>query len=51
MLLASDVQAGVVVDREGRLRGVVTADSIGEQMRDGLPRRTRAPAAREAAVR
>jgi osmoprotectant transport system ATP-binding protein len=51
MLLASDVQAGVVVDRDGRLRGIVTADSIGEQMRDGLPRRTRAPAAREAAVR
>jgi osmoprotectant transport system ATP-binding protein len=33
MLLASDVQAGIVVDDEGAVRGLVTANMIGERMR------------------
>jgi osmoprotectant transport system ATP-binding protein len=33
MLLASGVQAGIVVDEKGRYRGVVTADMITERMR------------------
>ena len=33
MLLASDVQAGVVVDDAGAVRGLVTADMISERMR------------------
>jgi glycine betaine/L-proline transport ATP binding subunit len=33
MLLASDVQAGIVVDDAGAVRGLVTADMIGERMR------------------
>ncbi|HUQ42835.1 MAG TPA: ATP-binding cassette domain-containing protein [Candidatus Limnocylindria bacterium] len=33
MLLASDVQAGIVVDGEGAVLGLVTADMIGERMR------------------
>ncbi|MEO8272722.1 MAG: ABC transporter ATP-binding protein, partial [Chloroflexota bacterium] len=33
MLLASDVQAGIVVDGAGAVRGLVTADMIGERMR------------------
>jgi hypothetical protein len=33
MLLASDVQAGVVVGDGGAVRGLVTADMIGERMR------------------
>ncbi len=32
-LLASDVQAGIVVDEKGRYRGIVTADMIAERMR------------------
>ena len=35
MLLATDVQAGVVVDDAGAVRGLVTADMIGERMRNG----------------
>jgi len=34
MLLDADVQAGLVVDRNGALQGLVTADSIAEFMRD-----------------
>jgi osmoprotectant transport system ATP-binding protein len=33
MLLASDVQAGIVVGDDGAVRGLVTADMIGERMR------------------
>jgi osmoprotectant transport system ATP-binding protein len=33
MLLASDVQAGIVTDDVGAVRGLVTADMIGERMR------------------
>ena len=33
MLLATDVQAGIVVDEKGRYRGIVTADMIAERMR------------------
>jgi osmoprotectant transport system ATP-binding protein len=33
MLLATDVQAGIVVDDAGAVRGLVTADMIGERMR------------------
>ena len=33
MLLDADVQAGIVVDRNGRLRGLVTVDEIAAQMR------------------
>jgi osmoprotectant transport system ATP-binding protein len=33
MLLASDVQAGIVVDDAGAVRGLVTTDMIGERMR------------------
>ncbi len=33
MLLASDVQAGIVVDDAGAVRGLVTADMIAERMR------------------
>jgi osmoprotectant transport system ATP-binding protein len=35
MLLASDVQAGIVVDDAGAVTGLVTADMIGERMRAG----------------
>jgi osmoprotectant transport system ATP-binding protein len=35
MLLATDVQAGVVVDDAGAVRGLVTADMIAERMRNG----------------
>jgi osmoprotectant transport system ATP-binding protein len=35
MLLATDVQAGIVVDDAGAFRGLVTAAMIGERMRDG----------------
>jgi osmoprotectant transport system ATP-binding protein len=33
MLLATDVQAGIVVDQKGRYQGIVTADMIAERMR------------------
>ena len=33
MLLASDVQAGIVLDDAGCVRGLVTADMITERMR------------------
>jgi CBS domain-containing protein len=33
MLLASDVQAGIVIDGRGAYRGIVTADDIAERMR------------------
>ena len=33
MLLATDVQAGIVVDNAGAVRGLVTADMIAERMR------------------
>jgi osmoprotectant transport system ATP-binding protein len=35
MLLASDVQAGIAVDDDGAVRGLVTADMIGQRMRPG----------------
>ena len=35
LLLDSDVQAGIVVDRRGATLGIVTADEIAEQMRTG----------------
>jgi CBS domain-containing protein len=37
LLIDSDVQTGIVVDRDGRLRGVVTVDSISQATRDGSP--------------
>ena len=37
MLLASDVQAGIVTDDAGAVRGLVTADMIGERMRPPPP--------------
>jgi osmoprotectant transport system ATP-binding protein len=41
MLLDADVQAGLVVDRKGALRGLLTADTIAEFMHDtGAPERT-----------
>ena len=33
MLLDAEVQAGIVVDRTGRVRGLVTVDQIAEFMR------------------
>ncbi len=33
MLLEEDVQAGIVVDRTGALRGVITMDQISERVR------------------
>ena len=33
MLLDADVQAGVVTDRTGRLRGIVTADMVADWFR------------------
>jgi CBS domain-containing protein len=42
MLLAADVQAGLVVDRDGRLQGMLTVDDVAERSRDaGM---TRSPA-------
>jgi CBS domain-containing protein len=35
LLLDADVQAGIVVDREGRALGVVTVEMIAEVMRQG----------------
>ena len=37
MLLASDVQAGIVVDRRGAYLGLVIADAIAERMRPPVP--------------
>ena len=37
MLLASDVQAGIVIDGRGAYQGLVTADMIAERMRAGRP--------------
>jgi osmoprotectant transport system ATP-binding protein len=37
-LLDADVQAGIVVDREGRSLGVVTIDSIATLLRDSRPK-------------
>ena len=37
MLLASDVQAGIVIDSRGAYRGIVTADVIAERMRPPRP--------------
>jgi osmoprotectant transport system ATP-binding protein len=37
MLLATDVQAGIVVDEAGAVAGLVTADMIGERMRAAAP--------------
>jgi osmoprotectant transport system ATP-binding protein len=42
MLLEADVQAGIVVDRNGVARGLVTADTIADEMRSGSA--TSAPA-------
>jgi hypothetical protein len=33
-MLDADVHTGIVVDREGRLRGLVTTDMIGGFLRD-----------------
>jgi CBS domain-containing protein len=33
MLLAGDVQAGIVIDSRGAYRGIITADQIAERMR------------------
>jgi osmoprotectant transport system ATP-binding protein len=38
LLLDADVQAGIVVDRTGRVRGLVTANLIAAQLQDGPPR-------------
>jgi hypothetical protein len=35
LLLDSDVQTGIVVDRRGAVLGIVTADTIAERMRGG----------------
>jgi osmoprotectant transport system ATP-binding protein len=35
LLLDSDVQSGIVVDRRGAMLGIVTADMIAEEMRSG----------------
>jgi Mg2+/Co2+ transporter CorB len=35
LLLDSDVQTGIVVDRHGAMLGIVTADMIAERMRAG----------------
>jgi len=35
LLLDSDVQTGIVVDRHGAFVGIITADMIAERMRDG----------------
>ena len=35
LLLDSDVQAGIVVDRDGRTLGIVTVEMIAEVMREG----------------
>jgi Mg2+/Co2+ transporter CorB len=35
LLLDSDVQSGIVVDRHGAMLGIVTADMIAEEMRSG----------------
>jgi CBS domain containing-hemolysin-like protein len=37
MLLATDVQAGIVVDEAGAVAGLVTADMISERMRAAAP--------------
>jgi osmoprotectant transport system ATP-binding protein len=43
MLLDADVQAGVVVDRRGALRGIVTVDDISAFVRDAAARDYEAP--------
>jgi osmoprotectant transport system ATP-binding protein len=48
MLLASAVQAGIVVDDKGAYRGLVTADAITDRIR--VPRAAAAPAAATATV-
>jgi osmoprotectant transport system ATP-binding protein len=35
LLLEADVQAGIVVDRHGRVEGIVTVDAIAERLRAG----------------
>jgi osmoprotectant transport system ATP-binding protein len=40
MLLGADVQAGIVVDRHGRVQGLVTADAIAGWLRDSDARQT-----------
>ena len=42
MLLASDVQAGIVVDDDGAVRGLVTADMITERVRAAATQNVRA---------
>jgi CBS domain-containing protein len=37
LLLDSDVQVGIVVDRNGAVLGVVTAEMIAELLRNGDP--------------
>ena len=38
MLLDADVQAGIVVDRTGAVRGMVSVEDITRLMREGGPR-------------
>ena len=48
MLLDADVQAGLVVNREGTLRGIVTAATIAEFMRESAQAREPRPGAEPA---
>jgi len=48
MLLEADVQAGIVVDRNGVAQGLMTADTIADEMRASP--RTAAAAAPQAAT-
>jgi osmoprotectant transport system ATP-binding protein len=50
MLLDADVQVGLVVDRNGVLQGIVTADSIAAFMRDEARERAPEPATKESAA-
>jgi CBS domain-containing protein len=43
MLLDADVQAGIVVDRTGAVRGLVTVDMIAERLRERAPEPTTDP--------
>jgi hypothetical protein len=43
MLLAGDVQAGIVIDGRGAYQGIVTADVIAERMRPPRPTGTKRP--------
>ena len=41
MMLDADVQAGIVVDAQGRVQGLLTVDAIGEVLRPERPRHPR----------